>query len=55
MPTTEQRIEAVETHFAWVFLTDRHAYKLKKPVRVGRAWITQSPMHVGAAAWRSFV
>jgi len=26
-------IEAVETHFAWVFLTDRYAYKLKKPVR----------------------
>jgi aminoglycoside phosphotransferase family enzyme len=27
------RIEAIETHMAWVFLTDRHAYKLKKPVR----------------------
>jgi aminoglycoside phosphotransferase family enzyme len=27
------RIEAIETHFAWVFLTARHAYKLKKPVR----------------------
>jgi aminoglycoside phosphotransferase family enzyme len=26
-------VEAVETHLAWVFLTDRHAYKLKKPVR----------------------
>jgi aminoglycoside phosphotransferase family enzyme len=26
-------IEAIETHMAWVFLTPRHAYKLKKPVR----------------------
>ena len=26
-------VEAVETHMSWVFLTDRHAYKLKKPVR----------------------
>jgi len=26
----------IETHFAWIFLTDRHAYKLKKPVRRGR-------------------
>jgi len=27
------RVEAMETHMSWVFLTDRHAYKLKKPVR----------------------
>lgn len=27
------RVEAVETHMSWVFLLDRHAYKLKKPVR----------------------
>lgn len=26
-------ISAIETHFAWVFLTDDHAFKLKKPVR----------------------
>ncbi|MEL6249138.1 MAG: hypothetical protein AAFY78_21270 [Cyanobacteria bacterium J06648_16] len=26
-------IETVETHMAWVFLTEQHAYKLKKPVR----------------------
>lgn len=26
-------VETVETHMAWVFLTDRHAYKLKKPIR----------------------
>jgi aminoglycoside phosphotransferase family enzyme len=28
--------EVIETHFAWIFLTDLHAYKLKKPVRRGR-------------------
>jgi uncharacterized protein len=27
------RVEAIETHVSWVFLTDRYAYKLKKPVR----------------------
>lgn len=27
-------IEAVQTHFAWVFLTGSHAYKLKKPIRM---------------------
>jgi aminoglycoside phosphotransferase family enzyme len=32
-PETPRGVEAVETHLAWVFLTDRHAYKLKKPVR----------------------
>lgn len=26
-------VTAIETHFSWVFLTERHAYKLKKPVR----------------------
>lgn len=26
------RVEAIETHMSWVFLTDQHAYKLKKPV-----------------------
>lgn len=30
-PTAE--VAATETHMSWVFLTDRHAYKLKKPVR----------------------
>jgi aminoglycoside phosphotransferase family enzyme len=28
-----RRVAVIETHFAWVFLTDRHAYKMKKPVR----------------------
>lgn len=26
-------VEVVQTHMSWVFLTDRHAYKLKKPAR----------------------
>lgn len=32
-PERPTRIAAIETHMSWVFLTDRHAYKLKKPVR----------------------
>jgi uncharacterized protein len=28
-----EAVEARETHMSWVFLTDRFAYKLKKPVR----------------------
>lgn len=32
---TSGPIEAIETHFAWVFLDEQRAYKLKKPVRVG--------------------
>jgi aminoglycoside phosphotransferase family enzyme len=35
-PGCPRRIEAVETHFAWVFLTPRLAYKLKKPLRLGK-------------------
>jgi uncharacterized protein len=31
-PEHPSRIEAIETHYSWVFLTDTHAYKLKKPV-----------------------
>ncbi len=30
------RIEAIETHYAWVFLTATHAYKLKKPLCIDR-------------------
>jgi uncharacterized protein len=26
-------VQSIETHFAWIFLTARQAYKLKKPVR----------------------
>jgi aminoglycoside phosphotransferase family enzyme len=32
-PERPARIETIETHMSWVFLTDLHAYKLKKPVR----------------------
>lgn len=32
-PEPTSQVEAIETHMAWVFLTDAHAYKLKKPVR----------------------
>lgn len=35
-PGHPDRIEAVETHFAWVFLTPRLAYKIKKPLRLGK-------------------
>jgi aminoglycoside phosphotransferase family enzyme len=30
----ERGVETIETHFAYVFLTEQHAYKLKKPVRI---------------------
>ncbi|AOL04203.1 MULTISPECIES: hypothetical protein [Burkholderia] len=32
-PDSAKSVEAVETHMSWVFLTDRYAWKLKKPVR----------------------
>lgn len=32
-PEPTSSVEAVETHMSWVFLTDGHAWKLKKPVR----------------------
>lgn len=31
-PEAAYRVEAIETHMSWVFLTDGYAYKLKKPV-----------------------
>ena len=31
-PDRPLRVEAIETHMSWVFLSARHAYKLKKPV-----------------------
>ena len=31
-PERPARVEVIETHYSWVFLTDWHAYKLKKPV-----------------------
>src|SRR3990170_2390421 len=32
-PDETASVERIETHMSWVFLTDRRAYKLKKPVR----------------------
>ena len=32
-PTT--RVDMVQTHVSWIFLTDSHAYKIKKPVDFG--------------------
>lgn len=32
-PEAPTQVDAVETHMSWVFLTDTHVYKLKKPVR----------------------
>jgi aminoglycoside phosphotransferase family enzyme len=34
-PERPSRVEVLETHFAWIFLTDTHAYKLKKSVLRG--------------------
>jgi len=31
-PDQPARVEVIETHMAWVFLTEKYAYKLKKPV-----------------------
>ena len=33
-PEHTRQVEAIETHLSWVFLTDRYAYKLKKPARL---------------------
>jgi aminoglycoside phosphotransferase family enzyme len=32
-PGEVRSVEAIETHMSWVFLTESHAYKLKKPIR----------------------
>jgi len=32
-PELPRSVEARETHMSWVFMTDRHAFKLKKPVK----------------------
>jgi len=36
------RVERIETHFSWVFLTDRYVYKLKKALR-GEGFDFSSP------------
>jgi hypothetical protein len=32
-PGSTLAVEAIETHFAWVFLAGRFAYKMKKPLK----------------------
>ncbi len=32
-PQRPREVTVIETHISWVFLTDRHAFKLKKPVK----------------------
>lgn len=32
-PDRPRQVEVIETHMSWVFLTERHVYKMKKPVR----------------------
>ena len=32
-PDQPRSIESIETHFAWVFLSEHFVYKLKKPIR----------------------
>lgn len=34
-PEPPERVEVVETHMSWLFLTGQHAYKLKKPFHRG--------------------
>jgi uncharacterized protein len=34
-PETVTSVELVQTHVSWIFLTDNHAYKIKKPVDFG--------------------
>jgi uncharacterized protein len=34
-PEPTNKVEMVQTHVSWIFLTDSHAYKIKKPVDFG--------------------
>src|SRR6185369_16485422 len=34
-PDPTSSVELLQTHVSWIFLTDNHAYKVKKPVDVG--------------------
>lgn len=34
-PEKTSKVKVIETHISWVFLTDRFAYKLKRPVNLG--------------------
>jgi len=35
-PERPKRIKRLETPFSWLYLVDRHVYKLKKPVKLGQ-------------------
>ena len=35
-PELTNKVSVIQTHHAWVFLTDQHAYKMKKSFRYGR-------------------
>jgi uncharacterized protein len=43
-PERPRRVEAIETHMSWVFLTEERAYKLKKPVRHQRLDFSTLPL-----------
>jgi aminoglycoside phosphotransferase family enzyme/predicted kinase len=43
-PDRPGSIQVMETHISWVFLTDRYAYKLKKPVRFDFVDFSQSEL-----------
>ena len=34
-PVETRTVELIQTHVSWLFLTDTHVYKLKKPVNFG--------------------
>jgi len=34
-PVTTRTVELIQTHISWLFLTDTHVFKLKKPVNFG--------------------
>ena len=34
-PEPTAKVELLQTHVSWIFLTDSHAYKIKKPVNFG--------------------
>ena len=36
-PDNPKRVETIETHKSWVFMTERFVYKLKKPIRYNSA------------------
>lgn len=38
------RVQALETHMSWVFLTDRYAYKMKKPVQLPQLDFSTLPL-----------